>query len=173
MIRRAILFTAALALGIAVGCTRPPPPVPAKPVELRSITVDQYEEEIAKHKGKVVLVDVWFLDCSPCRQKFPEFVQLHNELGTEGLVCISVDIRSDEVKRKDEVLDFLKEKGADTINLIFDDSRTQLERWFQKHNVQYTPETIVYNRRGERVPASDPADKESMSRFLKDLLAEK
>ncbi len=100
-------------------------------------------------------------------------MQLHNELGKDGLVCISVDIRPDEVKRKDEVLDFLKEKGADTINLIFDDSRTQLERWFQKYNVQYTPETIVYNRRGERVPASDPADKESMSRFLKDLLAEK
>ena len=171
MIRRAILFTAALALGIAVGCT--PPPVTAKPVELRCITVDQYEEEIAKHKGKVVLVDVWFFDCSPCRHKFPEFVQLHNELGSEGLVCISVNIRPGEVKRKGEVLDFLKEQGADTINLIFDDGRPQLERWFQKYKVQYTPETIVYNRWGQRVPAPEPADKEIMGRFLKDLLAEK
>ncbi len=171
MIRRAILFTAALALGIAVGCT--PPPVTAKPVELRSITVDQYEEEIAKHKGKVVLVDVWSLNCSPCRHKFPEFVQLHNELGSRGLVCISVDIRPEELRRKDDVLDFLKEKGADTINLIFDDSRQQLNRWFQKYNVHHTPETIVYNRRGDWVPAPETGDNESMSRFLKDLLAEK
>lgn len=173
MIHRAILSVAALGLGIVVGCTPPPIPDTPKPVELRSITVAQYDAEIAAHNGKVILVDVWFLGCPPCIKKFPEFVELHRELGAEGLVCISLDIRPDEVKKKEKVVEFLKEQGADTVNLIFNDHQTKVDDWSDKFGVQYTPSTIVYNRRGERVRPPEPADKEYMSRFLKKLLAEK
>ncbi len=173
MIHRAILVVAALGLVIAAGCTPPPIPDTPKPVELRSISTAQYEEEIAAHQGKVVLVDVWFLGCSPCVKKFPEFVQLHRELGPQGLVCISLDVRPEELKKKDDVLLFLKQQGADTINLIFNDHRDKLDEWFDKYDCRYTPSTLIYNRRGERVPAPEPADKDSMTRALKKLLDEK
>lgn len=173
MIHRAILSVAALGLGILVGCTPPPIPDTPKPVELRSITVAQYDAEIATHVGRVILVDVWFLGCPPCIKKFPEFVALHRELGAEGLVCISLDIRPDEVKKKEKVVEFLKEQGADTVNWIFNDHQTKVDDWFDKYGVRSTPATIVYNRRGERVRPPEPADKEYMARFLKKLLAEK
>jgi len=173
MIPRTILFLAALGLSIIFGCKPTPIPDTPKPVELRSITVAQFDAEIAAHPGKVVLIDVWFLGCSPCVKKFPEFVELHRELGAEGLVCISLDIRPDELKKKEKVLEFLKEQGADTVNLIFNDRQTNVDDWFDKFGVRYTPATIVYNRRGERVPPPEPADKEYMTRFLKKLLAEK
>lgn len=173
MIHRTVFFIAVLTLVIVVGCTPPPIPDTPKPVELRSITVAQFDAEIASHTGKVVLVDVWFLGCPPCIKKFPEFVELHRELGAEGLVCISLDIRPDEVKKKEKVVEFLKEQGADTVNLIFNDHQTKVDDWSDKFGVQYTPATIVYNRRGERVRPPEPADKDYMARFLKKLLAQK
>ena len=172
-ILRVFVLSAALALGIAVGCTPPPIPVTPTPVELRSISVGEYEGEIAKHKGKVVLVDVWFLGCSPCLKKFPEFVELHRELGPEGLVCISLDVNPQELKRKEKVLDFLRSKGADTINLIFNDHQSKLTDWFDKYDCHRTPATIAYNRRGERIRVPEPADKGIMTKFLKKLLDEK
>ena len=170
---RVLALLAALALGIAVGCTPPPNPVTPTPVELRSISVDEYEGEIAKHKGKVVLVDVWFKGCPPCLKKFPEFVALHRELGPEGLICISLDVNPQELERKDEVLGFLRSKGADTINLIFDDRDSKLAEWFDKYDCHYTPAAIAYDRRGERVRVPVPADKGIMTKFLKELLASK
>lgn len=172
-IQRTLVLSAALLLGIVVGCTPPPIPDTPTPVELRSISVGEYEGEIAKHRGKVVLVDVRFLGCSPCLKKFPEFVELHRELGPEGLVCISLDVNPQELKRKGDVLDFLKSKGADTVNLIFDDHSSQLRNWFDKYDCHSTPATIAYNRRGDRIRVPEPADKGMMTKFLKELMAEK
>jgi hypothetical protein len=72
---------AALAVGLAVGCGKPvpgtsqtssaptgtaattPAPVPAAEdkVELKELSAAGFEEAIREHRGKVVLVDSWFL----------------------------------------------------------------------------------------------------------------
>ena len=175
---RAILrysfLAATFALGILVGCAPPPPPpVTAKPVELKEVTIAELETEIASYKGKVVLIDVWFLGCRPCKEKMPQFVELHRELGPEGLVCMTLDVYEEELKSKDKVLDFLKQKGADTLNFIVRDEVAKRDVWQRKYDADATPAYVAFDRSGKNVRPPEPSDKASMTRFLKKLLDEK
>ena len=175
---RAILrysyFAAAFALGILIGCVPPPPPpATAKPVELKEVTIAGLETEIASHKGKVVLIDVWFLGCGPCVKKMPQFVELHRELGPEGLVAMTLDVYEEELKSQDKVLDFLKQKGADTLNFIVRDEVSKRDVWQRKYDADATPTYVAFDRKGEYVRPPEPSDKASMTRFLKKLLDEK
>ena len=171
---RFAILSAALGLGVLVGCTpSPPPPETAKPVELKNTTIAELEDEIAIHKGKVVLIDVWFLGCEPCVKRFPKFVEIHNELKSEGLVCLTVDVYEEELKKRDKVLEFLKEKGADTLNFIVADNIARRDAWQKKYDAEGTPSYVIFDRQGRHVRTPQPEDKENISRFLKKLLSEK
>ncbi len=169
----ALLLILGTGLGSLGGGADGAEPQTDKPVELRTVSVKQLEAEIAKHQGKVVLVDVWFLGCAPCVKRFPKFVELHRDFQTEGLVCISLDVYSEELKDKKKVLDFLKEKGADSINLIVDDTEKALDAWQEKHDAVATPSYVILNRKGEWIKTPQPEDKETVAGTLKKLLAEK
>ena len=161
----------------SLGCVDQPletaPVEQLRSVELRTVSVKELEAEIASHKGKVVLIDVWFLGCAPCVKRFPKFVEMHRELRGEGLVCISLDVYGEELKKKDKVLGFLKEQTADTINLIAEDADRSLEAWQDKYEAGPTPSYVIFDRKGEWVKTPQPEDKENVSRTLKKLLAEK
>ena len=148
-------------------------PKPDRPVELRAVSVKELEAEIADHKGKVVLIDVWFLGCAPCVKRFPKFVEMHRELRGDGLVCISLDVYGEELKKKDKVLDFLKEHKADTINLIVDDTEKSLEAWQDTFDAAATPGYVIFDRKGQWVKTPQPEDKDNVTKTLKKLLAEK
>ena len=75
------------ALVLLAGCDSSPAPpartptsaaVQTKPVELVPVSAAGLDAALADLRGKVVLVDVWFLGCKPCVKKFPGFVELHN-----------------------------------------------------------------------------------------------
>ena len=170
---RFAVLTIGLTLALLVGCAPPPPLDTPGPVELDGITIADFEGQIHSRKGKVVLIEVWFLGCAPCVKKFHQFVELHRELQAEGLVCLSLDIELAELKKKAEVLDFLKEKGADTPNFIVKDQGRNVDDWLELRKCRMTPTYLVFDRRGEQVRPPEPADKENMTRFLKKLLAEK
>lgn len=42
--------------------------------------------------GKVVLVDFWATWCPPCRKGIPEFVELQEEYGDDGLVIVGISL---------------------------------------------------------------------------------
>lgn len=173
--RDAIFCATVLAVGFAVGCAvkTPPPPIGSRPIELKPVTIAELDDEIASHKGKVVLIDVWFLGCAPCVKKFPEFVELHRELASEGLVCISLNAYQEENKKRDKVLAFLSEKQADTINLIINEPNSnRFEDWIDKYDCRATPSNVIFDRKGKRVVGPEPATKENMMKFLKKLLSE-
>ena len=170
-----------LVLAVSAGCSGPRSVAPTPsteattpiPIELRAVKIAELNDEIAKQKGKVVLIDIWFRGCAPCVKRFPKFVELHRELKAEGLVCISLDVYVEELKTKDKVLEFLKEQGADTINLIVDDTEKALGDWQEKYDAVATPSYVIFNRQGEWVKTPQPEDKYNVSKLLKKLLAEK
>ena len=171
---QAVPLSAALIFGILVGCQPPPPPpVTAKPVELNAVTIAELNGIIAGHKGNVVLIDVWFLGCAPCVKRFPKFVELHHELQADGLVCITLDTYREELKKKGDVLDFLKQQGADTQNLIVNDREATQDAWQTQYDAVATPSYVIFDRNGKWVPTPAPEDKENMTRILKKLLADK
>lgn len=146
---------------------------PDRPVELRAVSVKELDAEIAGHKGKVVLIDVWFLGCAPCVKRFPKFVEMHRELRDDGLVCISLDVYGEELKKKDKVLEFLEDQKADTINLIVEDSEKSLEAWQDKFDAAATPGYVIFDRNGRWVKTPQPEDRDNVTAILKKLLAEK
>ena len=72
-------------------------------------------ELIAKHRGRVVLVDYWATWCPACRKKFPHTVALAKQFAADGLTVIAVAL--DDQEAHGEVAAFLKSQGASFENL--------------------------------------------------------
>jgi thiol-disulfide isomerase/thioredoxin len=151
----------AFCLAAVVGCgtsfsTKSPPSgrAPATtartltgPVEVAEVTSAGLDQAIQEQHGKVVLLDVWFLGCSPCREKFPHIVELANKYGPDGLVVMSVDMFEEDLKVKSEVLDYLKEQHAAFPNFILKDPDT----FMKNYNVEHTPAVVLFGRDGKRI----------------------
>jgi len=143
------------------------------PVEFKETTVAELEKLIADNKGKVVLIDAWFLGCAPCVKKFPNLVDLHVKFAKEGLVCISLNVYPEEIKEKNKVLEFLKKQGADFPNLIFKDDDKKVDDWQEKYDAVSTPAYVLFDRKGERKIISEKAKPQEVEEIVKKLLEAK
>jgi thiol-disulfide isomerase/thioredoxin len=76
-----------------------------------------YEAAIARHHGKVVLVDFWATWCLPCVEQLPHTLELGQRLADRGLAVVTVSC--DEPTESDRVAKFLSTKqAAGATNLI-------------------------------------------------------
>ena len=146
-------------------------PVHTRPVELVPVSVAGLERALADQRGKVVLVDVWFLGCKPCVKKFPAFVELHLKYADDGLACVSVDLMPSEVPESAKVLAFLQTHRARFPNFILSDDSAKVDAWTEKVGVSSTPAYLVYDRGGNRVALPDDATPEDLESVLRALLA--
>ena len=104
------------------------------------------EELIAKHQGKVVLVDYWATWCGPCVENFPHTVELAKKYRAEGLatIAVSFDLLDDEPK----VREFLatQEAGFDHLLSIYDGVNQRAANDF---DVEALPQYRLYDRQGK------------------------
>ncbi len=70
---------------------------------------------VAKHSGKVVLVDFWATWCGPCIQQFPHTIAL-SQKNRDHLAVIAVSM--DEPEDIERVQQFVNERKADFEHLI-------------------------------------------------------
>ncbi len=119
------MFAAAFLASVAViGCGRSGTSTtdgssggaPAEDITLEAADRAAYDEVIARHSGKVVLVDFWATWCGPCVQQFPHTVELSRKSDPSKLAVVSVSM--DEPDNKDMVLKFLQDRNAAFDNLI-------------------------------------------------------
>jgi thiol-disulfide isomerase/thioredoxin len=118
----------------------------AAEVTLKTVDYDGVMETVARHKGKIVVMDAWSTWCEPCVAEFPGLVELHKKYGPDKVACISLsfDVDGDPAEFEADVLAFLKEQGATFDNLLSSDP----EALYDKFDFPAIPAVFVYDAEG-------------------------
>ena len=69
-----------------------------KEIDIRGKTMSGKEVDIAKLKGKVVLVDFWATWCGPCRAELPNIKEMYSKYHARGFDVIGVSLDDDKAK---------------------------------------------------------------------------
>ena len=85
-------------------------------VTLRVADRGMFDEVLASHKGKPVLVDFWATWCLSCVEQFPHTVELYGKYADQGLAVVSVSL--DEPEDEARVKAFLEKQRATFDNLL-------------------------------------------------------
>ena len=110
-----------------------------EPMEFVIQGVEGDKLEMAKLKGKVVVVDFWATWCGPCRAQQPLYEQVKQRFaGNAGVVFLNLSTDED----RSLVKPFLARNGWNK-TVYFDDGLAGLLR------VNSIPTTVVFNPRGE------------------------
>lgn len=88
-----------------------------KPVEVIEADLDGIKEVLANKSNKYRLINVWATWCGPCVIEYPEFVTMQRMYGARDFEFVSIS--TDGLKKKDKVLEFLKEKNSAVKNYLY------------------------------------------------------
>jgi len=80
-----------------------------KPLDLKFTAVDGREVDLAKLRGKVVLIDFWATWCGPCVDELPNVLSAYKKLHPKGFEIVGISLDSDQEKLKA----FVKDKGME------------------------------------------------------------
>lgn len=75
--------------------------------EYGAMNLDGSKFELASHKGKVVLLNVWATWCGPCRFEIPELKKIHDANSAKGFEVVGVSVDESDV---DSVKQFVSEQ---------------------------------------------------------------
>lgn len=67
-----------------------------KPVDLAFTAIDGRQVDLARMKGKVVLLDFWATWCGPCVAGIPEIQKLHDQWHARGFEVIGISLDGDK-----------------------------------------------------------------------------
>lgn len=60
--------------------------------------LSQLEENLEAYKGKVVLLDFWYVSCTPCRQLMPILDKLNKKYNSKDFIVLGVNFHDKDVK---------------------------------------------------------------------------
>jgi len=63
-------------------------------IDLRFTAADGREVDLAKLRGKVVLVDFWATWCGPCKEEIPNVVRVYDEFHDQGFEVIGITLEN-------------------------------------------------------------------------------
>jgi len=89
---------------IAKGTEKKADPLVGKPMPLAGATADGKKFDIAKHRGKVVVVFYWAFSSPASLRQIPMLMALHKQFNAKGLEIVGVNIDDEDVNDKLEAL---------------------------------------------------------------------
>jgi len=105
-------------------------------------TLEQFEAQIASHKGKVIYIDFWASWCVPCRKSFPWLNKMQSEYSDQNFTVLSVNLDADHELAKQ----FLTETPAKFP--IFYDPKGKVAKAFKLKGM---PSSYIVNKEGKIV----------------------
>ena len=72
-----------------------------KPLAMSFKALDGSKIDLAKMKGKVVLIDFWATWCGPCVREIPSVKKTYDDLHKQGFEIIGISMDSDKKKLED------------------------------------------------------------------------
>ena len=136
-----LLAAAALAsaLPMLTGCNR----VEQAPAVAYTL-LDGQRSELATLRGHVVLVNFWATDCAPCVEEMPAMVANWRRFSPQGFETLAVAVQTDPPAL---VSNFAQARAL-PFGVVIDNTGEVARRF---GNVQFTPTSLLINKRGEIV----------------------
>lgn len=132
-----------------------------KTSELKVASWKEVQQQVAKHRGKVVVLNIWLTTCGICLEEFPQFLKLQQRYGKENLVCLSLNGDYDGIKGKppeqyrEDIEKFLAKQTSPgehyLLSLPFID-------FMELVDLGSTPALFVYSQEGKLVKEFDNDD---------------
>lgn len=117
------------------------PPDREKAVEIEAETVDDGVLDLADYRGDVVVVNVWWSGCAPCRTEMPMLVEASQELDAEFVGINTRDLSVEAVRA------FEKKAGV-TYASYYDPGGEALLAFGPRFSPRAMPTTLVLDREG-------------------------
>jgi len=125
-------------------------PVFAAPAVVKSVTPQSLRAEIARNKGKVVVVNFWATWCESCVRELPALAQLQKQIAPKNGVLLLVS--ADEPDQKKQVASLAGKNGHRVTRQISKDLDLFFEGFDPKNKETVAfPRTYIYNRKGALV----------------------
>lgn len=139
------------------------------PVEFAGTTVQGDALDVTDLRGKVVVLNVWWSGCGPCRTEMPMLVDTEAEVDADEVAFVGINIRD---LAPENAAAFERDRGVEYPSLYDPGSETLLR--LGKFSPHATPATILLDKDG-RVAAliNGPIpSKSTLSTLIDDTLAE-
>ena len=109
---------------------------------MKFTAVDGREIDIAKMKGKVVLVEFWATWCGPCLISLPEVIDVHKRYHAKGFEVVGINLDY----RRQELDQFAKARGITWPN--FFDGRGWNSPIVARYGVAGIPASFLVDKQG-------------------------
>ncbi len=96
--------------------------------------------DLARYRGKVVILDFWASWCAPCRRSFPWLNEIQARYAGDGLVVVGVNVDADRAAAER----FLREVPAQ-FEIVYDPDGTLAA----KYELLGMPSSFIFGPRGE------------------------